>query len=201
LRILVHVHAYGDPSKVPALLDEHAGRISRQIDLREIDEAGLIEAQYQLWEDKLDAIDSALADGRQQQPTTKSDEARLARMLSKLEGQREKIAAKIAERDEHIADVRRRAESDRHDLTVVCDELLALYGDPEELLKHARVVGLDEIEENEFNLNIPRYVDTFVPERRIEVADALGSVERAIDDLNRAESELTELLRSVGYGK
>jgi type I restriction-modification system DNA methylase subunit len=25
----------------------------------------------------------------------------------------------------------------------------------------ARVVGLDEIEENEFNLNIPRYVDTF----------------------------------------
>ena len=49
------------------------------------------------------------------------------------------------------------------------DELIALYGDPDELLKHARVIGLDEIEENEFNLNIPRYVDTFEPEPRVEV--------------------------------
>lgn len=39
-------------------------------------------------------------------------------------------------------------------------ELVALYADPDELLKHARVVALDEIEENEFNLNIPRYVNT-----------------------------------------
>ncbi len=53
----------------------------------------------------------------------------------------------------------------------------ALYADPDELLKHARVVGLDEIEENEFNLNIPRYVDTYEPEPRVEGSkDALKAL-------------------------
>jgi type I restriction enzyme M protein len=52
-------------------------------------------------------------------------------------------------------------------------ELIELYTDPDELLKHARVVDTEEIEENEYNLNIPRYVDTFEPEPRLEVKDAL----------------------------
>lgn len=38
-----------------------------------------------------------------------------------------------------------------------------------ELGKHARVVEMAEIEENEFNLNIPRFVDTFEPEEPIDV--------------------------------
>ena len=88
--------------------------------------------------------------------------------LAKLEGQRDKAAAKIAERDEKIAEARRRAEDDRRDVEQVGAELGALYGDPDELLKHARVVDIAEIEENEFNLNIPRYVDTFEPEPRVD---------------------------------
>ena len=96
--------------------------------------------------------------------------------LGKLEKAREKVAAKVAERDERIAEARRRAEDDRQDVAKVGDELVALYADPDELLKHARVVGLDEIEENEFNLNIPRYVDTFEPEPRVDVSVALKAL-------------------------
>ena len=78
------------------------------------------------------------------------------------------------------------------------DELVALYADPDELLKHARVVGLDEIEENEFNLNIPRYVDTFEPEPRVEVKDALKALREAEAAANKAENELGTLLRQFG---
>jgi type I restriction-modification system DNA methylase subunit len=81
--------------------------------------------------------------------------------LARLEKPREKPLAKLTERDERSAESRRRAEDDRQDVATVGEELVALYADPDELLKHARVVGLDEVEENEFNLNIPRYVDTF----------------------------------------
>ena len=42
-----------------------------------------------------------------------------------------------------------------------------------EVTKHARVVDRAEIEENEFNLNIPRYVDTFEPEEPINVNEVL----------------------------
>jgi len=61
-------------------------------------------------------------------------------------------------------------------------------------------VGLTEIEENEFNLNIPRYVDTFEPEPRVEVKDALkalGTAEKAASD---AEAVLKRLLEGIGYG-
>ena len=79
------------------------------------------------------------------------------------------------------------------------EELLALYADPDELLKYARVVGLDEIEENEFNLNIPRYVDTFEPEPRIEVKDALKALGEAEAAAREAEETLSALLQRTGY--
>jgi type I restriction enzyme M protein len=81
----------------------------------------------------------------------------------------------------------------------VGDELVALYADPDELLKHARVVGHDEIAENEFNLNIPRYVDTFEPEPRVEVQDALKALRAAELELKQAENELVQRLRTFGY--
>jgi type I restriction enzyme M protein len=182
MRMLVHYHAYGDVAKVPGLVEEHAGRIRRQIDAREAEETGRIEAEYQLWADALAAIHA--------ESTT-----------PRVEKQREKLRAKLAERDERIAEARRRAEDDRKDVAGVGEELIALYADPDELLKHARVVGLDEIEENEFNLNIPRYVDTFEPEPRIEVKDALKGLRDAEAAATRAQDELARLLQRAGYAE
>jgi type I restriction enzyme M protein len=118
-----------------------------------------------------------------------------------VEKQREKVAAKGAERDERIAEARRRAEDDRKDVTTVGEELIALYADPDELIKHARVVGLAEIEENEFNLNIPRYVDTFEPEPRVEVKDALKALGEAEAAANKAKEDLSRLLNEAGYAE
>ena len=51
----------------------------------------------------------------------------------------------------------------------------------------------DEIRENDFNLNIPRYVDTFEEEEAIDI----GVVQAEIDSL---EEELSKVkFRLVGY--
>ena len=107
----------------------------------------------------------------------------------------------MTERNERIAESGRRAKEDRQDVDKVGDELVALYANPDELLKHARVVGLDEIEENEFDLNIPRYVDTFEPEPRIEVKNALKALAEAEKAAWDAESQLRELLKGLGYAR
>jgi type I restriction enzyme M protein len=119
--------------------------------------------------------------------------------IEKLKGQCEKVAEKIAERDEKIAEARRRAEDDRQDVKAVGQELGALYGDTDELLKHARVVDIAEIEENEFNLNIPRYVDTFEPEPRETVKDAIAQLQTSEQSLLAAEKNLQQLLKAIGY--
>jgi len=201
MRILVHYHAYGDAVKVPGLVAQHGGRVRRQIDLREEDEVGRLEAEFQPHTDKLTALDVELADARARHSAArkKDEKAKAAAAAAKVEKLREKVALKVAERDQRIVEARRRAEDDRKDMITVGQELIALYADPDELLKHARVVGLDEIEENEFNLNIPRYVDTFEPEPRVEVKDALialGEAEKATRD---AESQLRALLKGIGY--
>lgn len=192
MRILVHYHAYGDAAKVPGLVAEHSGRIRKQIDLREEDEVGRLLAEYQLNTEKLVALDAELAEARTAK--AKDEKAKASASVVKVEKQREKVAARISERDERIAGARRRAEDDRKDVSTVCDELVALYSEPDELLKHARVVGLEEIEENEFNLNVPRFVDTFEPEPRIEVKDALKALDEAKAAMRSAEDALTALL-------
>ena len=181
MRILVHYHAYGDAVQVPGLVTGHSGRIRKQIDLREEDEVGRLQAEYQVHADKLADLnkDIAAARAKRDGAKTKVDKVAAEAAIAKLVRPHEKLAAKLAERDERIAEARRRAEEDRQDVTKVGDELIALFADPDELLKHARVVGLDEIEENEFNLNIPRYVDTFEPEPRIEVNVALKALAEA----------------------
>ena len=70
------------------------------------------------------------------------------------------------------------------------EELIALYDNPDELLKHARVVSLDEIEENEFNLNIALYVDTFEEEPPVDL--------RVVrDEIAQIETELVAIRASL----
>jgi type I restriction enzyme M protein len=201
MRILVHYHAYGVAATVPGLITEHGGRIRKLIDLREEDEVGRLEAEYQPHTDRLGALHAELADARARQCAAKAkgEEVKAAAAVAKVEKQREKVDAKVSERDERIAEARRRAEDDREAVSAVGAELITLYADPDELLKHARVVRLDEIEENEFNLNIPRYVDTFEPEPWIEVEDALKALGEAEAAVINAEAELKSLLQRVGY--
>jgi type I restriction enzyme M protein len=59
--------------------------------------------------------------------------------------------------------------------------------------KYAYLAGFDEIQENDFNLNIPRYVDTFEEEAEIDI----GAVQAEINGL---EEELSKVkFRMVGY--
>jgi type I restriction enzyme M protein len=202
MRILVHYHAYGDAAKVPTLVAEHSKRIHDQIDQREQEEVMRIEAEYQEYVEKLERLAStpeqlSLVMGNGNGKPGKKSKSSSA--MKQQENQRAKAMAKLAERDEWIAEVRRRAEDDRHAVVTTGDELITLYADPDELLKHARVVSIDEIEENECNLNIPRYVDTFEPEPRVMVAEALIALRESEASVTSVERKLTDLLAGIGY--
>lgn len=201
MRILVHYHAYGDESKVPALVKEHSDRLRREIDRRESDEVGRVEAEHQPHTDRVTALDSAITEAKQNERAAeaKRDKTKAASAVTTLVKQRDTIAQKVAQRDERIAEVRRNAEDDRVDVSAVSEELVTLYAERNELLKHARVVDMDEIEENEFNLNVPRYVDTFAPEPQMDVDQALRALVDAEKMADDAALNLLSLLRNAGY--
>ena len=48
-----------------------------------------------------------------------------------------------------------------------------MFADPEQRKRYFAIVDMEELAENEFNLNIPRYVDTFEPEEEIDLREAI----------------------------
>lgn len=65
--------------------------------------------------------------------------------------------------------------------------------------RYARVVGLDEIEKNEWNLNISRYLDTSEAEERIDVAVAVARLREVEAKRSAAEARMNGFLKALGY--
>jgi type I restriction-modification system DNA methylase subunit len=57
---------------------------------------------------------------------------------------------------------------------------------------------LDEITENEFNLNIPRYVDTFEPEPEVDIPSVKKEIAAIENELAGVEKELAGHLKELG---
>lgn len=65
--------------------------------------------------------------------------------------------------------------------------------------KYARVVPLAEIERNDWNLNISRYVDTVGEETPINVADAVRELRLLEEERAAAEAAMNSYLTELGY--
>ncbi len=68
------------------------------------------------------------------------------------------------------------------------------YSDFKDVEGAACVVSLSEIAENNWNLNIPRYVEPVIEEETITVEEALGNLKTAMTDAFKAEDRLKQLL-------
>jgi type I restriction enzyme M protein len=65
--------------------------------------------------------------------------------------------------------------------------------------KYARVVGLDEIEKNDFNLNLSRYIETADVAETVDVAAALGRLRVLEAARGTAERRMNSYLKELGY--
>lgn len=81
------------------------------------------------------------------------------------------------------------------------EQVFAWYWDYADVDGAARVVGLKEIEQNDWNLNISRYVEPVLEEETISVADAVANLKEALEEAYAAEDRLKALLRQNGLLK
>ena len=81
------------------------------------------------------------------------------------------------------------------------DRIVEAYEAFEDVERFAHIADLDEIEANDFNLNISRYVDTTEPVEVMSVEDALAQLRDAERRRDEAVSRMDELLAELGYAK
>nr|WP_239540827.1 type I restriction-modification system subunit M [Pullulanibacillus pueri] len=71
----------------------------------------------------------------------------------------------------------------------------------EDVEKYCRAVSLDEIKENDYNLNIARYIDTTEEEEQIDVGQALKELQQLEEERNEIETTMYGYLKELGYGE
>ena len=77
-------------------------------------------------------------------------------------------------------------------------KIVETYRTREDVEKYAHVANIDEIRENEFNLNIPRYVDTFEEEEEIDLDEVRRLLEQDKKEIAELEAKISDTLKLLG---
>jgi len=79
------------------------------------------------------------------------------------------------------------------------DKIVDTFQKRKTIDKYSYHAGYAEIEENEFNLNIPRYVDTFEPEKEIDIAAVQKEIEQIEAELAKTQEKMNSYLKELGF--
>lgn len=79
------------------------------------------------------------------------------------------------------------------------DKIVNTVIERKEIEKYSYVATLEEIKENDYNLNIPRYVDTFEEEEPIDMVAIGQEVKELHADIAELEKELFETVTDLSY--
>lgn len=78
------------------------------------------------------------------------------------------------------------------------ENIFDTYKKRKDVEKFARSVKLKELEENDFNLNITRYVDTFIEEEPVDIKANLKELAELEPQLQKLEKQMAEYLKELG---
>ena len=78
------------------------------------------------------------------------------------------------------------------------EKIVNTYTNREEIEKYSHKATLEEIEENDFNLNIPRYVDTFEEEEPIDLDEVVDELDRIDLEMEKIDAEIKKYCDELG---
>ncbi|MBS0575791.1 MAG: N-6 DNA methylase, partial [Proteobacteria bacterium] len=137
-------------------------------------------------------------------PKAKFDVAR-KKLIDAIKARHKQVARAVKDlgklqedRDAREQEVRLAAEREIAHLREASADLLRICSSEDEARRYFTLVGQEEIAENEFNLNLPRYVDTFEPENTKPLSVAIRELVAAESAANNSTKALKEMLSTAG---
>lgn len=79
------------------------------------------------------------------------------------------------------------------------EKIVSTFVNFKDIERYSRVADFSEIEEKEFNLYVPRYVDISTPEEEIDVQKSLNEIKGLEKEQKIIESELKKELKNLGF--
>lgn len=174
LRILIELLAWGDIKEARRTLPGHKQRIYGEIQDRLAFERAEIQLRFREEIDERKTLKWTLEEDEGVE-LKKAERTKVKKRLARVDELIAKMMVLLAEADE-------RAQKERVALDDVEAELLAMFVDADQRKRYFAIVDMEEISENDYNLNIPRYVDTFESENEIEIADLARQLQSALSE-------------------
>jgi type I restriction enzyme M protein len=78
------------------------------------------------------------------------------------------------------------------------EKIIDTYAGRKEISKYSHLASLDEIKNNDFNLNISRYISNIEEEEEIDLVDTLKQINQINKDLKILTSKVNEHLVELG---
>lgn len=76
--------------------------------------------------------------------------------------------------------------------------IVSTYEKRETVDKYSYLASLDEIRENDFNMNIPRYVDTFEEEELVDIDEVQRNIANIEAELAQVQAQMKQYLEELG---
>jgi len=80
------------------------------------------------------------------------------------------------------------------------EKIMNTFKERKEVEKYAHLASFEEIKENDFNLNIPRYVDTYEEEIEIDIDAVQVEIDNLEKELAEVRVQMTEKLQQINRG-
>jgi type I restriction enzyme M protein len=113
---------------------------------------------------------------------------------------REKRGINESRKDVMFIDASNDYQSDKNQNSLLnehINKILSAYEKRKEIERFAHLASFEEIKENDFNLNIPRYVDTFEEGAEIDIYAVQKDIENLENELLKVRRQMTDLLKEV----
>lgn len=80
------------------------------------------------------------------------------------------------------------------------DHIVSTYRNRDTQDKYSYVATLDEVRDNDYNLNIPRYVDTFEEEEPIDLANVSAQLQQLEQNIKETDTTIADYCQQLGIG-
>ena len=212
LRILVPWRAFGDLEKCRSLIPEHEKEFVADVErernaaLREIDEAYapfmqlLPGLEQELGKRQTFAMDEPPKEKAARQRFREEKKANTER-LKQLKAQIKSVRKLETEAEEKRAAVRESADREIAEIGQAVTDLTRICADTEEARRNFIVVDQSELGQNDFNLNVPRFVDTWISEEVISLDAAITDFSITVERFDSQRESLLSNLTSMKGGE
>ena len=77
-------------------------------------------------------------------------------------------------------------------------KIVKTYSERKEVKKYAHIATFDELKENDYNLNISRYIDMFEEEEVIDIEKTKNEITQLEDEVKKVKEEIVAYLQELG---